>query len=43
MLIAAVLMNSGSSNYLQGIMLVAAYLICAIGYFVHVDVPADSE
>lgn len=39
-LLVGVLIQSGESNWLQGVMLIVAYCIVAVGFFVHVDGPA---
>jgi len=34
--------QTGESNWLQGVMLIVAYFVISVGFFYHIDLPADS-
>jgi len=38
-IMVAFLTQTGESNWLQGVMLIAAYLVISVAFFVHIDIP----
>jgi Ca2+:H+ antiporter len=42
-LLVGVLINSGKSNWLSGAMLLVGYVIVSVGFYVHIDLPAEDN